>query len=87
MLQELESKTSQTFSSTLLNSEPDLDDLSEPFLHDLEGKYTHFQSVDSTSTKLSSHFESISSALFYVFFLFCFFYFFNLVLLDVTFQV
>ena len=59
--QKFVSEARQTFPNTLLDSEPDLDDLSETFLHDLENKSSDFQSVDPTSANFSSHFTSISS--------------------------
>ena len=55
------SKAKQTFLNTLLNSELDLDDLSDTVLHDLENEQSYFQSVDSPSRYLSSQFKSNSS--------------------------
>ena len=55
------SEAKQTFPNTLLDSEPDLDGLSDKVLHDLENKHSDFQSVDSPSIYLSSQFKSNSS--------------------------
>ena len=56
------SEVKQTFPNTLRNSEPDLNDLSDTVLHDLENKHYDFQSVDdSPSRYLSSQFKSNSS--------------------------
>ena len=52
------SEVKQTFPNTLRNSEPDLNDLSDTVLHDLENKHYDFQSVDSPSRYLSSQFKS-----------------------------
>ena len=55
------SEVKQTFPNTLRHSEPDLNDLSDTVLHDLENKHYDFQSVDSPSRYLSSQFKSNSS--------------------------
>ena len=55
------SKARPTLPNTLLDSEPDLDDFSETFLHDLTNIDSDDQSVDSTSRNLLSQFKSVSS--------------------------